>query len=266
MTITAQLPPPPITRDDIDRAAARTSYNPLTQEIFEFPPESSLPLLDGLDAAAAALLIELDWANIVNAIYGPQNGLPWHCNRPRSRFESCRPGDRAEAVAWYIVPERPGRAAWASCQAHLPAELPARHWYSVAQGVGNGNAQAAIKILSVMQAERRRIASWRVAPGGDEFAAYYQARLDIARPAFNARLTRLNGGKSHIAGPPESLPPLNDDYDSSMLWLARGEDRPPAVPAAAAAEQAGVDGVCPTCGNPPPPPSFTARLRALAGV
>ena len=219
----AILPPPPITSEDIDRAAARTSFNPLTKEIFEFPPQSSLPPLDGLAAAAAAGLIELDWPHIVNAIYGPQNGLPWHCNRRRSRqFERCRPGDRAEAVAWYIVPEGPTRAGWAACKDHLPKELPARHWYSVAPGVGNGNAQSAIKILSVRQAERRRIANWRSRNGGDDFAAYYQARLDIAQPWFHARLKMLNGGIDHIAAPPESLPP--------PVSAAEGVDIPPDIP------------------------------------
>ena len=31
---------------------------------------------------------------------------------------------------------------------------------------------------------------------------------------------------SHIHSLPEALPPLNDDYDDSLLWLARGEVRP----------------------------------------
>ena len=261
---TATLPPPPITQADRARADARAVWNEVTQRMVYFTPQSSLPALDGVGAADAALLIEQDWPHIVNMIYA-EPALPRLCNRRRSQFNRCRPGDRDEAVAWYIIPERPERASWASCQAHLPAELPARHWYSVAPGVGNTRAQAAIKILSMMQEERRRIARHCASPGGDEFAAYYQARLDIAKPHFHARLTLLNGGAYHIPEPPASLPPLppDDAFDGSLLWLARGEDRPPPVPVAAAAELAGVDGVCPTCGNTSAPPSFTARLRAV---
>ena len=84
---------------------------------------------------------------------------------------------------------------------------------------------------------------------------------------FHARLTLLNGGAYHIPEPPASLPPLPDEssWDSSLLWLARGEDRPPPVPVAAAAELDDVDGACPTCGNrnTPAPPSFTARMRKV---
>ena len=263
---TATLPPPPITQADRARADARQSWDEINQRMVVFDPVSSLPPLDNLAAADAALLIETDWTHIINMIYA-EPALPRLCNRRRSQFNRCRPGDRDEAVAWYICPERPERASWASCQAHSPAELPARHWYSVAPREGNTRAQSAIKILSMMQEERRRIARHNASPGGDEFAAYYQARLDIAKPHFHARLTLLNGGAYHIPEPPASLPPLPDEssWDSSLRWLARGEDRPPSPVPVAAAEPGSVDGVCPTCGNrnTPAPPSFTARLRAV---
>ena len=117
-----------------------------------------------------------------------------------------------------------------------------------------------MKILLMMKEERRRIARYNASPGGDEFAAYYQARLDIAKPYFHARLTQLNGGALHLAEPPASLPPLppDDAFDSSMLWLARGDDAPPPVPVAAAELDGSVDS------NRTAQPSFTARLRALA--
>ena len=265
---TATLPPPPITQADRARADARQSWDEINQRMVRFAPQSSLPALDGVGAADAALLIETDWPYIVNGLYGPP-ALPALCNRRRGgRHNRCRPGDREQVVAWYIIPESPARASWAACKEHLPAELPARHWYSVAPGVGNTRAQAAMKMLLMMQEERRRIARHNASPGGDEFAAYYLARLDIAKPFYHARLTQLNGGAYHIAAPPDSLPPLppDDAFDGSLLWLARGDDRPQPVPVAAAAELADVD-------IPVIPPvqrtmaqSLRRRMAALTGV
>ena len=251
---TATLPPPPITQADRARAEARQSWDELNQRMVVFDPVSSLPPLDNLDGADAARLIEQDWPYIIHEIYGPHNGLSTLCTRPRKRqFERCHPGSRELAVAWYIVPEGSGKVGWASCQEHLPAELPARHWYQAAPGQGNTRAQAAIKSYSVISAERRRIARRRRENGGDEFAAYYQARLDIALPYMLGLLASRSGQPldAYLPKPMPELPPLR-----------RYDDAPPPVPAAAA-ELAGVDGVCPTCGNTSAPPSFTARLRAV---
>lgn len=248
MTITATLPPPPITADDIERAAARTSYNPITREIFEFPAQSSLPRLDGLTAADAAGLIEQDRDIIASGIIGPPL-LPLRCYPCRQRRSRNDAGELA--TRWYIIPENPGRAALARCAACAPPG-PARHWYG--NGRDNLNAQAAVKILSMMQAERRGIRPHI----GDDVGRYYQARLDIARPHFYARLTLLNGGAYHIPEPPAALPPLNDGYDDTLLWLARGDSPPPPVPVAAA-EQAGVDDLP---GNRTAPASIASRIRA----
>ena len=252
------LPPPPITQADRARAEARQSWDAINHRMIHFAPVSSLPALDGLAAADAAQFLEQDWPHIVNAIYGPQNGLSALCTRPRNAlFERCSPGSRELAVAWYIVPEGGGKVGWASCQYHLPQGLPARHWYSVAPGMGNLNAQAAVKTYSVIAAERRRIARLRRETGGGQSAAYYQARLNIALPDMLGLLARRSGLEfdAYLPKPMPELPPLR-----------RYDDAPPPPVPTAAAEQAGVDGACPTCGNrnTPAPASFTARLRALA--
>lgn len=239
MTITATLPPPPITAEDIARAEARTSYNPITREIFEFPAQSSLPRLDGLTAMQAAELIERDWPIPASAIYGPPQ-LPALCNRPKQRmFDLCSPGSREPATAWYIVPEGNGVCGWAACDDHLP-ELPAKHWYKYQRGAGNLHAQEAMRTYTIIGMERRRIRRWENVNGGGEFAAYHQARLDIAMPAMMGMLAR-RAGLDFDAYAPKPLPEL-----------------PPPVPVAAA-EQAGVD-ILPD--NRTAQLSIAARIRA----
>ena len=242
MTIAATLPPPPITADDIERAAARTSYNPITREIFEFPAQSSLPRLDGISAARAAELIEDDYP------YAPRiagyKQLMQYCTMPRLGWERCRPNQREEAIAWQVIPEQPERAAQAACAMHLPA-LPAMHWYKYQGGVGNGNGNAAAAIFTygIIAGERRRIARFERQNGGAESAAYYQARLDIAMPYMLGMLARRAG-----------LP-----FDAYQLPEQPDDSPPPLAVPAAAAEQAGVD-IPPD--NRPAPPSIAARIRA----
>ena len=237
MTITATLPPPPITADDIERARNRTSYNPITNEVFEFAPISARPILDGLTAMQAAELLEADWPIPAAMIYQPYA----ECNRRRQRqFERCRPGSRDFATAWYIVPEGNGVVGWAACDAHQP-ELPAPHWYRYQAGLGNVHAQAAMRTYTIIGMERRRIRQWQRSNGGDEFAAYHQARLDIAMPAMLGMLAR-RAGLPFDAYAPKPLPELP----------------PPAVPVA---DGAGVDRVADSP-HAPRPPSIAARIRA----
>ena len=240
MAITATLPPPPITADDIERAAARTSYNPITREIFEFPAQSSLPRLDGISAARAAELIEDDHP------YAPRiagyKQLMQYCTMPRLGWERCRPNQREQAVAWQVIPEQPERAAQAACEFHLPP-LPAPHWYKYQGGYagnGNGNAAAAIFTYGIIAGERRRIARFERQNGGAESAAYYQGRLDIAMPYMLGILAR-RAGLPFDAYAPKPLP-----------------EQPGAAPAAAA-EQAGVDDLP---GNRTGPQSIASRIRA----